>query len=488
MESTLIPLMVVFPLLAAVVLNFIHGSRLVKHLMLACAILLIALPLIVSYGTHTFGGHSRIPFGSDLVPGIVYSYNPHQLVLIVALCLIAYLASSVYMHSSKTLSGVYLAFMLVGIAACAAIILSDDIFHMFVFLEIAVISQSALVIASGTLDSIKAVIKYLIVGNVCANLILLGIALLLSVAGSLNTTDIQNHLSKNPQLYLTPVVLLACSLLLFGWSYSAGLFPFHNIKSEMYAGAEPSAAALIQTQTKLILIAFAIMLLRIFGGVPHLRPLMLAISVGAMIFGVVMALRQDDYRRLLSYHAISQAGYVASGLSLGTPLAIAAGIFHAINNILFKSALFIGCDCVKYRSGATEFSKLGGALVSIPAVGFLVLSAKLAISGIPPFNGFQSKLMLIKASLAVGYPELAAIMILVSIGTFVSMIKAFHLIYLNHNEKAEVRTRHIPKTYVISLAVLVMLCILLGVYPDPLLKLIQPIADSIAGALPGGGV
>ncbi|MFC2162502.1 proton-conducting transporter membrane subunit [Candidatus Altiarchaeota archaeon] len=486
MESQLIPILVVFPIIVSVILNLMHGKNHLRLLVLALGLVIIALPFTADYGLHTFGGHLRGVSARSLAPGIVYTFNSQKMLSILVLSLICYLAIIAYLGAFRQPSGVYLSFLIVGIASATAVILTDDIFNFYVFMEIALISQTALVIATGTIQSVKASVKYLIVGNVAMNLVLLAIGLILASVGSLNISDIQRYMTALGDGFLTqPTLLLAAGLLIFGWAYSSGLFPFHSIKSEMYGSAEPHAAGFIQTMTKFILVSYAIILLRIFSGVPTVRPLMLALSMGAMIFGVVMALRQDDYRRLLSFHAVSQAGYVAGGLSIGTPLGIAAGIFHAVNHVLYKSALFIGCEVIKYRSKTTDFHKLGGAIVGIPFVGALVLGAKFAISGIPPFNGFQSKLMLLKAAMGVGMPEIALVMILVSIATFASMMKAFYMVYLKAKE-GEVVEEPVPATHVLALIILVGLCVLLGLYPDLALRYIMPVATNLGSPWPGG--
>jgi energy-converting hydrogenase B subunit F len=277
-----------------------------------------------------------------------------------------------------------------------------------------------------------------------------------------------------------PVFLIACGLIVLSWSYSAGLFPFHNIKAEMYANARPHAAGLMQTQSKFILIALGLIILRLFSDVGILRAVILYVSMGTMVFGVIMALKQDNYQNMLSYHAISQAGYVASGLSIGTPTAIAASIFHAINNALYKTALFIGCECVQHRSKTTEFKDLGGLIHHLPFIGFLVLIAKFAISGVPPFNGFQSKLMLMTAAFDAGLPEVTVVMLMVSVLTFISMMKAYHLVFLRpRNTQADNAPGTVPSAYVMVLIILVGLCVLFGFYPQAVIGYVQGIADKI---------
>ena len=276
---------------------------------------------------------------------------------------------------------------------------------------------------------------------------------------------------KNYLLTDNPMIYGGLLLLIVGLAYGAGLPPFHNVKADLYARSKGFISAMLQTYSKFVLVGLMLIILKLFNGLDYFastHAVLIALGVLAMVFGVVMALLQSDYKKLLAYHAISQGGYVATGLALGTPLGIVAGIFHAINHVIYKSALFLGAYIVSCKRGS-NLHKLGGLLPLMPSVAFMVLCAKLAISGIPPFNGFQSKWMLAQAAMQVNMPEVAIIMIIVSIGTFVSMMKAFYLIYLKPvDEKTleEYQNKEVPKLAVFSLFVLTALCIIIGIYPD----------------------
>lgn len=472
--SSLIPLMVVGPMTAAVLLNVLHGKdRMLRLLAVFVGLLFIALPLLTIYGEHYFGGYVRDDAFGRMAVGIVYAFGGNQRLLVFALAFVAYLMTVSYLGASDRLSGAYLSFMFLSLGTSSAILLTDDIFNLYVFLEITLISQTALVIATGTEKAWKAALKYLIIANVCGNCLLFGIAMLLALSGTLNMTDIQAYVAAQGEAILkNPAYLVACALITIAAAYATGLFPFHNIKAEMYASAKGHAAGLMQTQTKFILVALGIVLWRFFPAVPGLKYVLLYLAMGAMVFGVIMALKQDNYQNMLSYHAISQAGYVAAGVSIGTPAALAAGIFHAVNNAIYKTALFIGCECVEHRTKTTDFKGLGGLVHSVPAVAALVLVAKLSISGVPPFNGFQSKLRLMTSAFDAGLPEVTLVMILVSVLTFISMMKAFHLVYMRPG-RDDLQTDPVPKTYVATLMVLVMLCVLLGFYPQVALDYIQ---------------
>jgi energy-converting hydrogenase B subunit F len=468
MNSELIPLMVVLPISAAVVANLLHKKdNLLKAFIVAFATAMLVLPVITSYGSHVFGGHISQRYNIGLASGIEYFFASHSQILIFTLYMIALLAIASYTSAYQRVSGPYLGFMVLGVAATSAVLMADDFFNLYVFMEIALISQSALAIASGTLESNKAAVKYLMVANVAGNCLLVGVGLLLGLTGSVNITDMREYVaSAGVHLLSNPVFLSAASLILFAWLYISGIFPFHNIKSELYAAAKPHASALMQTQTKMMLIAVGLIVLSVFGQLPLVRPLMILMACLAMIFGVIMALNQDNYQRMLSYHAISQAGYVAAGIAIGTQAAIVAGIFHAVNHVLYKSALFLGCEVIAHRKKTSDFKNLGGAMYSIPFVGFLLLGAKLAISGVPPFNGFQSKLMLMKSAFEVGMWEVTVVMNLVSVLTFISMMKAFHLVFMRESPKDSVEEDKPLHVYTLAIVVLVGLCLVLGLFPS----------------------
>lgn len=475
--------MVVIPLAAMVVFNLAHGKKtILKFIAAVVGLALLVMPLASPLGVHNFGGHIKENLESSYETGIVYRLGLHNKALIFTLALIAFLVITSYTQAYKNLSGPYMGFMVLGVGATSATLLADDFFNFYVFMEIALISQTALALAQASVEAYKSAVKYLMVANIAGNCLLLGVGLLLSIAGSVNISDIHRFVLSNAEhLKSNPVYLAAAALIVFAWLYASGVFPFHNIKSELYGSAKPHSAALMQTQTKFIMIALALVILKIFYPVWGVRPIMLAMACGAMIFGVIMALKQNNYKRMLSYHAISQAGYVAAGLAIGTQAGIIAGIFHAINHVIYKTALFLGAEIVMHRNKTTDFKSLGAAFYSIPFVGVLVLCAKFAISGIPPFNGFQSKLMLITAAFQANMPEISVIMILVSVMTFISMMKAFHLIYLRPLPE-DVESQQLDKpvgVYVGALVLLVFLCILLGVYPQAATRYIQQIAVQV---------
>ena len=480
-KMNLLPLIVVFPLIMAIIFNFLYKSRIIKALTLLMALSLLVLPFLAGYGTYYFAGHGIM---EGLVSGIAYTYDPAKQIMVFVLMLIGSLVL-ISGIGEKKVNGLFTSLILMGLASVSAVVLADDLFNIYVFYEIAAIAQTGLVIASGTENAYKAAFRYMLIGTVAGSLLLFGIAFLLSATGTLNISDMHNYLANNPA---TPTIYGGLMMLIIGLCYGSGLPPFHTVKADVYARAKPFIASMLQTYSKFVLVALMLVIFKLFGGLSYFNTahgVLIALSIFGMVFGVVMALLQSDYKKLLSYHAISQGGYVAAGLALGTPLGIIAGIFHAINHVIYKSALFLGAHIVSQKK-SSNLAKLGGLLPIMPTVAFMILCAKLAISGVPPFNGFQSKLLLAEAAMNVNMPELAIIMIIVSIGTFVSMMKAFYLIFLkpcSEEQMEEYKNLKVSKYSVFSLAVLTILCVILGIYPDIVINQIAPFANDIGKSL-----
>lgn len=481
-NSTLIPLMVVFPLIAAVLVNFLHQKdRSVKTIAIISSIVAIIIPLITLYGVHLFSGHIRtesfpeiskllIP---DVYMGIVYSYGPLQKILLSILTLMTVFV--VYLSiNRKLISGVYVAMIFISLASVSAIILADDFFNFFVFTEVLTVAQAALIIAVKETKAHKAAFKYMIFGTVSGGSILLGMALLLGVYGLLNMTDLSNAIKAGGPLQ--PVALTAVALITIGWLYESGLFPFHIVKSNMYENAMPEAAALLQLQSKFVLVAMSIAVLRIFSGYTLLKSVMLGFAIFTVVIGSVMALQQTDLRKLLSFVAVGQAGLVAMGIGLGTSFSISAGIFHAINDVLSMAILFFVAGFILESYKTTKLDQLGEGLQKAPLIGTIMFLATLAISGVPPFNSYQSEFRLIQAAVEAGYAELGVLVILLSIATFVAIIKAFYMIFMKPGTHSEADPKVRGTMHKTIIVVLIVMCLFIGLFPhliyDPIYNVI----------------
>ncbi len=465
-----IPLMVIVPLACALLLNlFSNQNKLLKCLSFIVAIIIPAIAILCSYGTHYFGGYA--PMVDNVTntlyhPAITYTFTVFQQIFIALVGLLAFLVVLVYLTNYKKVSGFYLFLIFLGLAAITAIILTDDIFNFYVFFEILVLAQVGIVAASSIENNYETALKYMILGSIGGPMLLLGISFLLALTGSVNISDIAIAVHSGVVSPTSSIFLMACALILFGWAYASGLPPFHTIKSRMYSKAEPHAAALIQSFTVISMIALALIMIRIFMIIPYFEIIIVGFSAIAMILGVSMALTQDDFRRMIAFLAVGELGFIGLGLGLGTHFAVTAGLFQALNEIVSTALLFIGFGIIARTVGETNISKLGGLIEYYPKTAILLLFGGLAMAGVPPFNGFQSKLMLVQASLSCGFPELSLLAIIISIATFLVFVRVFYMMFLKPKPKdLVVPKKPVSRSAIFAMIVLFAFCVVLGLFP-----------------------
>ena len=211
---------------------------------------------------------------------------------------------------------------------------------------------------------------------------------------------------------------------------------------------------------------------------------MMIVGAVTIVLAVMMALIQKDFKRLLSYHAVSQVGYMILGIGTAIPIGIAGGIFHMINHAMYKCGLFLSAGSVEHRAGTTELKKLGGLAREMPwtAVGFSVCA--LAISGVWPLNGFVSKEMVFHGALESGYVIFAIAAWVGAIFTFASFLKAGHSVFFGPRTSEVPKVKESPVAIVLPILILAGFCLTFGVFNKlPLVNLIQPI---LAGHVEAG--
>ena len=469
--NELIPLMVIVPLMAALVISaFSRFNTLTKALAFIVALCLPIIPLASNYGLHYFGGYEPILDNVTNVmyhPAITYSFTFLQQIFIAGVGLLTFLVVFIYLTKYRKVSGPYLFLLFLGTAAVTAMILTDDIFHMFVFFEILALAQVGIVAASSIDYSYEMALKYMILGSIGSPIMLLGIGFLLALTGSVNVTDIAAAVHNGLVDAKSPVFLLSLGLIFFGRLYASGLPPFHTIKSGIYSKAEPHGAALLQSFTVISMISIVLIMFRIYSTLPIFEVLIVFFSILAMILGVSLALTQTDFRRMIGFLAVGELGFIGLGIGLGTQFAITAGLFQALNEIIITALLFIGFGAIVNATDEVDTRKLGGLLAQHPKVSIMLLIGGLAMAGVPPLSGFQSKLMLVQASLSCGYPELSILAIMVSIATFVVFVKTYYTMFLKPKPKElELEGKEVPRSMIIAMGVLLIIIILLGIFPD----------------------
>lgn len=336
-----------------------------------------------------------------------------------------------------------------------------------------------MLINTGGTDSAAVSKKTFIIIGGSDSLMLMGFAIAWLISGSLNLSSIRISIDS-------PLAFWSFLLILTGALAKAGAMPFHTwIPDTAKEAPIPVTAFLPASLDKLLgIYLLARLVLNLFVLDSFCYAILMTVGAVTIIAAVMMALVQHDFKRLLGYHAVSQVGYMVLGLGTGNIIGIAGGLFHMINNTIYKSCLFLSCGNVEYKKKTSDLDSLGGLSRVMPLTFFAALIASLAISGVPPFNGFFSKWMvyqgLIEKGKAGGTLWIFCIVAAMfgSGLTLASFIKLIHSIFLGKpKDDAQKPVRdEVPWPMWIPPVILATLCIVFGIfaYVLPLEKLIVP--------------
>jgi len=359
----------------------------------------------------------------------------------------------------------YTLFMLM-LAGMNGIIVTGDLFNLFVFLEIASIASYALVAFGTEAEELEASFKYAVMGSVASSFILLGIALLYSYTSTLNMADIAFVLSSKPN---SAIIAFITVLFLAGFALKAALVPFHAWLADAHPSAPASISAMLSGVLIKVLGVYA--LIRIFFSLIGINNTILSILMFlgglSMLAAVILALAQWDFKRLLAYHSISQIGYVILGIGLGTPLGILGGLFHLFNHSIFKSLLFLNSGAVVYSLGTRDLQKMGGLREKMPVTGNTSLVASMSIAGIPPFNGFFSKFIIILACIQAGRFGYAFCAVIGSILTLASFMKVQKYAFFGKLNQNLQHIKEVPWAMRLSMIALAVICVVSGLLIVP---------------------
>ena len=402
-----------------------------------------------------FVGGWRPPFGILLVLDGLSGF------MLFVITLIAFMATifSINYMARFTAKHKFYALLFLLIAGMIGITLTGDLFNMFVFIEIAAISSYALVAFGIEDEGLEAAFKYMVMGEIGSLTILLSIALLYSATGTLNMADISQTIAANGT---RPVVLFCSILFLIGFGIKAALVPFHAWLADAHPSAPAPISALLSGVVIKVLGIYA--LVRVFYNILGMHPvvvnILLFLSGFSMLVGVLLQLGQNDIKRLFAYCSVSHIGYILLGFSLGTPLGIIGALFHLLNHAVFKSLLFLDSGAIEYATGTRRMENLGGIARKMPITTVSGFIGSFAASGVPPFNGFWSKLILILAAVEAHQYPLAGVAGLTAILALTSFIRMQRRVFLGNLPESLNGIREVPMGMKVSLLALALLSIL----------------------------
>lgn len=357
-------------------------------------------------------------------------------------CIIALLCNIYAVHIKKRYEIVA---GLIYPASTLGVVFAGDWVTLIVFWEIMAVSSTFMVWNRENPKSIGAGFRYFLVHSLGGNVLLAGIFL--------KVLDGDFAVAA-----LTGVPDAAFWLILFGVAINTAIPPLHAWIADAYPEGTPTSSVFLSSfTTKLGVYA----LIRMF---PGFEPL-IWIGVIMAIYGVIYAIIENDIRRLLSYHIVSQVGFMVAGVGIGTELALNGAAAHAFGNILFKSLLFMACGAVMYSTGLRKLTDLGGLYKKMPLTLIFFAIGAFAISGVPYLNGFISKPMILSAAAYSNLPSVELLLYFAGIGTFLSIAaKLKYFMFFGKDKGVEVK-RRVPLNMHAAMTGNAFLCIMYGVFP-----------------------
>lgn len=379
--------------------------------------------------------------------------------------------------------GKFFALFLIMVSGLNMMLLTGDLFSLYVFLEVASIASYVLVAFSLEHDGIESAIKYLLLSVVATAMVLIGIMIVYVNTGSLDFEAVKMILAAQEGA-LPAIYLLAAALFLGGFGLKAALMPFHAWLPD----AHPSAPAPISAMLSGVVIkvggvyAMARIFFYIFPDIGQVHTIFLLLGTLSMIAGAVLAYFQRDFKRMLAYSSISQIGYIMIGLGIGNLLGLVGALFHIFNHALFKSLLFLNSGAVQYRLGTRDIEEMGGLENRMPVTSITSVFGTLSIAGVPPFNGFWSKLFIIMGALAAGQTTVAVLAILVSIFTLGYFLIIQRKVFFGKLNAKWQDIREAPFAMSCAVILLAAACLLSGVFFNSVTNgIVEPAANILLG-------
>ncbi len=421
-------------------------------------------------------GNWPAPYGITLAADL---FSAIMLVLAGLMGLAVAVYSLASMDPARERFGYYPLLHILLMGVCGAF-LTGDIFNLYVWFEVMLVSSFVLVALGGERAQLEGAIKYVTLNLMSSALFLAAVGSLYGVAGTLNMADlaVQLHQVAQPGLVTTLSILF---LVAFG--IKSAIFPlFFWLPASYHTPPVAVSAIFAGLLTKVGVYA----LIRVFTllfvqDVAFTHTLILILAGLTMVTGVLGAVAQNSFRRILSFHIVSQIGYMIMGLGLFTPLALAGSVFYIAHHIIVKTNLFLISGVTQRLGGSDYLKKLGGFYAAYPGLGVLFLIPALSLAGIPPLSGFWAKLTLIVAGLDTGQYAIVAVALGVSLLTLFSMTKIWGEVFW---KPAPARAA-LPASQVglagmiLPIAVLALLTLSIGLLAEPLLALSTAAAEQL---------
>ena len=360
----------------------------------------------------------------------------------------------------------YTAFLLC-LMGLAGIALTGDLFNLFVFVEISSLGTYALIACGRDRRALTSAFQYLIMGTIGATFILIAVGLLYSITGTLNMLDLAERL---PEANAPRTTVTAMAFMVVGLALKVAIFPLHLWLPGAYTMAPNFVTIfLAATATKVALYALIRVIYTVFGvefafSAAPLGLMLLVLSIVAAFSGSIVAVYQNNLKRLLAYSSVAQVGYMTLGVSLATTLGLAAGLLHLFNHALMKAALFMAVGCIFYATGSVKLDALRGIGKTMPWTVTAFVLAGLSLVGVPLTAGFVSKWYLVQALLEADFALVALLVMISSLIAVIYLWKVVEAAWFHEPSAAAANPRPVPRLMLATLWLMVAANFYFGIH------------------------
>lgn len=408
--------------------------------------------------------------------GIVMAFDSFSafMVLVIAIIVFACCLFSIRFLSKYTGQWKFYTLVMLMTAGMMGIVITGDLFNMFVFLEIAAIASYALVAFGIKGEQFEASFKYMVMGEIGGLTFLLAIALLYAKVSTLNLADISMSLQT---IHNTTFFWMVLGLVVFAFSIKAALVPFHSWCLDAYPAAiAPISSLLAGICTKVFgIYTIARIVFNVFGLTraqdPWFFNLLIGMGLLSILFAGITAINQKDYKRLLAYSSVSQVGFIMLGFGIGNYEGVMGAVFYILAHGLAKALLFFTSGSIVHRTDKTSIAELGGLGEHMPTTAWSFRVGAMSVIGLPPFVGFWAKLFIIIGAVKAGMLWIAIVTGALSVLSLVYLLKIENGVFM---KKAKAIVKKAPFTMRIAMVFLVILIIAIGIG-------FQPIKDYVTG-------
>jgi multicomponent Na+:H+ antiporter subunit D len=353
-------------------------------------------------------------------------------------------------------------------AGVTAALLTGDLFNLFVSFEVMLTASYVLLTLGGRQDQVRAGMTYVVISLVASALFLTALGFIYASAGSVNLADLTTRFAELPDGVREGLAVLL--LVVFG--IKAALFPLFFWLPDSYPTAPtPITAVFAGLLTKVGVYAIIRTQTTLLPDGARPQALILVLAGTTMIVGVLGAIAQNDIKRILSFHTVSQIGYMVMGLGLFTVAGLAGAVIFIVHQIIVKTTLFLTGGLVEHRAGTGHLDRVGGLVRTAPLIAVLFLLPALSLAGIPPLSGFVAKFALVDAGLDGGWWAIVAASLVASLLTLFSMVKIWSGAFWGEAAPADGDGERLPVFMVAPTAALVVISLGVAAFAGPLYAL-----------------